>query len=1418
MKDNNVNDYNSNNINNYFFSDDNFFVNNLFFYENVDNDVNCEFNNKIDSKSNDSKCNDGFDLELNGRKFIKNNMKPNEDSNNNKTKVNRVKNNKSKFKPDKYFCDEINPYFLETKNYIQPLCVFYNNIGIYKKAFFHRIKYCDKKTNLASKEDIERWNCKRIKCDSESGFVLESDDKFTLADIHNWSSSVRCDVIDINVVVVNIQRLNNKQEINAMKKKYLSQTLTKLNPDIIFLMDIGVNEDLNVNGFKKYESVDGNNKNALFVSHNIVENVEVVDNCFIFKNLRMLFSYLIPNFVNYKQADMIINYNKLGFSIIGDLNLKSNVKFKQFLVIKAIIGEDSMQTVIINENNLMKFDAEIAPSDHDLIVFTVKKMCHNTLKIRLSSLGAEANIKFVKEILLGNDPPVKTIIKTEKKRIDFDNNMEAINELVTKLVVNEDSRPAYNYYGKIWRNRRREPFLGTKAPVSVVEDFMLKYEHNENKQYPSRPNLPFEINSSKIKGSKSKALNYELINLMNISDCVKAMFDAEDNRQEALECFSAKEKKDMETLAKEMSGQKITFNEGLNNVINYVDRHKADMMAKTFFLIKNKALKNAGDVRTITIVPTAFKIYESIIYDKVFDYLSYLINKDCKYQFGGTDGGSCFEAFYCLMRRCKDSKGIIMVDFVRGYDNVLWDKLESFINALEDENIKNILLYWLWMVKITDSEMNGIRVRRGKGIPMGLSLSPLIFDFYVHSILTSHNLSLKDKVMYIDDLAICIDKNLDKNSIVSKWYDFINIFQQYGLMVNKKKTCILTEFVEVAEAASTMGIAADSIEKYLGIKLSIDSGDIKFDESNFKDNNLCSRNLFYSSLLLQRLMLVGGLDAKLRYCCMMLPLQSEILRYKLWKKNMNFFKKEFWKLSYLQLSLISWNMFRYCLNPCDVRRIVSLVDKENMGQMVNLVKSWLKCGIEQVDNIIDKMAFNFADIIRDRDLTLEALKKDKDNKNNIMEKKDSDEEEEVEENSPKKMAYTMDENGDLELEFSETTEIINMWWSNFKITGLLEWMKLKKAQGQEIYINLPDIIDCKFFVNVRWIQDLIMQHYPRFDSLLEVTNDFNWLREKINLWRLLNLLVLNIKDLIEVDNVFLLEREDEFNKIKMNDDALLMPNENMEYYIKRKWWYAWFKALRKNLESIVPKLKKLETEEKGAKWRLIYPMLLYMDIIYVDKKFREYDLATLITIFNFKIKFATYTMKSLIDLEKQVERASGNKTVNIKQWSMSLDKSIERYISVDGSFNSSNEQIGAGIYVKDGDKELKFYGRWCEESFRSGRNIVGELVAASIAIDMAVQWGWKEVILVTDYMGTAALIEHQWSPNSPLSAWFSRIISSFFFKIKIMVYKVKSHTNTRSNEIADALAKKGALNEKANKKWLNDAVEIDLSEWFSHHV
>ena len=60
-------------------------------------------------------------------------------------------------------------------------------------------------------------------------------------------------------------------------------------------------------------------------------------------------------------------------------------------------------------------------------------------------------------------------------------------------------------------------------------------------------------------------------------------------------------------------------------------------------------------------------------------------------------------------------------------------------------------------------------------------------------------------------------------------------------------------------------------------------------------------------------------------------------------------------------------------------------------------------------------------------------------------------------------------------------------------------------------------------------------------------------------------------------------------------------------------------------------------------------MLLYMDIIYVDKKFTQYDLATIITIFNFKIKFATYTMKSLIDLENQVERASGNKTANIKQ-------------------------------------------------------------------------------------------------------------------------------------------------------------------------
>ena len=41
---------------------------------------------------------------------------------------------------------------------------------------------------------------------------------------------------------------------------------------------------------------------------------------------------------------------------------------------------------------------------------------------------------------------------------------------------------------------------------------------------------------------------------------------------------------------------------------------------------------------------------------------------------------------------------------------------------------------------------------------MGLALSPVIFNWYVHNALKKDGISIENLIMFIDDLAIVIDK------------------------------------------------------------------------------------------------------------------------------------------------------------------------------------------------------------------------------------------------------------------------------------------------------------------------------------------------------------------------------------------------------------------------------------------------------------------------------------------------------------------------------------------------------------------------------------------------------------------------------------------------------------------------------------
>ena len=79
---------------------------------------------------------------------------------------------------------------------------------------------------------------------------------------------------------------------------------------------------------------------------------------------------------------------------------------------------------------------------------------------------------------------------------------------------------------------------------------------------------------------------------------------------------------------------------------------------------------------------------------------------------------------------------VLFLDISKGFDCLKFDWLEKFIDErVKESHIRRMLFAWLIMVKNVDYDLNGIRLRKGKGVAMGLSLSPVIFGFYPSLIL-----------------------------------------------------------------------------------------------------------------------------------------------------------------------------------------------------------------------------------------------------------------------------------------------------------------------------------------------------------------------------------------------------------------------------------------------------------------------------------------------------------------------------------------------------------------------------------------------------------------------------------------------------------------------------------------------------------
>ncbi|QPC81536.1 hypothetical protein G4Y79_17835 [Phototrophicus methaneseepsis] len=125
---------------------------------------------------------------------------------------------------------------------------------------------------------------------------------------------------------------------------------------------------------------------------------------------------------------------------------------------------------------------------------------------------------------------------------------------------------------------------------------------------------------------------------------------------------------------------------------------------------------------------------------------------------------------------------------------------------------------------------------------------------------------------------------------------------------------------------------------------------------------------------------------------------------------------------------------------------------------------------------------------------------------------------------------------------------------------------------------------------------------------------------------------------------------------------------------------------------------------------------------------------------------------------------------------------------VDGAHIDGFVGYGA-VVLHEGKEVARFSGRITEDT--EARQVAGELMAAMTVLDWCAQEGVQTITIIYDYKGIEKWATGEWKTNQPLTKRYAAFTKKS--PVKVTWHKVKSHTGVRWNEVADQLAKKGAL-------------------------
>ncbi len=130
------------------------------------------------------------------------------------------------------------------------------------------------------------------------------------------------------------------------------------------------------------------------------------------------------------------------------------------------------------------------------------------------------------------------------------------------------------------------------------------------------------------------------------------------------------------------------------------------------------------------------------------------------------------------------------------------------------------------------------------------------------------------------------------------------------------------------------------------------------------------------------------------------------------------------------------------------------------------------------------------------------------------------------------------------------------------------------------------------------------------------------------------------------------------------------------------------------------------------------------------------------------------------------------------------------YIYVDGSYNEKTNQYGYGVYMKKENSDFEQIYTGSDTCVEKGRNVEGEVSAATVGLLKARELGFKDVVVCYDYEGIAKWGRGEWKTNKGYTTRYAAFVKNLEKEgMQIVFHHTKGHTGNKGNEYVDKLAK-----------------------------